>query len=100
MVSDVDDVDADFQFATAVIGYGLLLRHSEFKGALSWDWVAGNGSRSSKQRSAGPPQRICQPGEKSPEVTSCPVSRRIFVHFLSLHFLSDVGSDKKFKDKK
>ena len=39
MASEVDDVDADFQFATAVLGYGLLLRHSEFKGALSWDWV-------------------------------------------------------------
>lgn len=29
----------DFQFATAVIGYGMLLRDSKFRGNVSWDWV-------------------------------------------------------------
>ena len=39
LVSDSGEVDNDFQFATAVIGYGMLLRDSEFKGGLNWDWV-------------------------------------------------------------
>lgn len=37
--SAASEVDADFKFATAVIGYGMLLRQSEFKAALTWDWV-------------------------------------------------------------
>ncbi|MCR9295168.1 MAG: VWA domain-containing protein [bacterium] len=31
--------DADFQFATAVMGYGMLLRGSQYAGQLNWDWV-------------------------------------------------------------
>jgi Ca-activated chloride channel homolog len=30
---------SDFAFATSVIGYGMLLRKSEFSGSTSWDWV-------------------------------------------------------------
>src|SRR5690606_38182241 len=29
----------DFQFAAAVVGYGLLLRQSQHAGPASWDWV-------------------------------------------------------------
>ncbi len=29
----------DFQFASAVVGYGLLLRHSQHAGRANWDWV-------------------------------------------------------------
>lgn len=29
----------DFQFASAVIGYGMLLRQSKFRGHTNWDWV-------------------------------------------------------------
>ncbi len=37
--SDTPEADSDFQFASAVLGYGMLLRKSEFKGDLNWDWV-------------------------------------------------------------
>jgi Ca-activated chloride channel family protein len=47
---------AEFQFAASVLGYGMLLRESEYRGTLSWDWVVetakknkgkdGNGIRS------------------------------------------------------
>ena len=30
---------AEFQFAASVLGYGMLLRESEYRGTLSWDWV-------------------------------------------------------------
>ncbi len=36
---DRSQIDEDFQFATAVVAYGLLLRDSEFKGSLKWGWV-------------------------------------------------------------
>lgn len=29
----------EFQFAASVLGYGMLLRDSEYRGTLSWDWV-------------------------------------------------------------
>ncbi len=29
----------DFQFASAVAAFGLLLRQSDFAGEASWDWV-------------------------------------------------------------
>lgn len=29
----------EFQFASSVLGYGMLLRDSEYRGTLSWDWV-------------------------------------------------------------
>ncbi len=38
-ISATGEVDDDFEFATAVLGYGMLLRQSEFKGTLTWDCV-------------------------------------------------------------
>jgi Ca-activated chloride channel family protein len=29
----------EFQFAASVLGYGMLLRESEYRGTLTWDWV-------------------------------------------------------------
>ncbi len=34
-----DDASADFQFAAAVAGFGMLLRNSEHKGQTNFDWV-------------------------------------------------------------
>lgn len=39
----------DFQFASAVVGYGLLLRHSQHAGRANWDWVI-----ETAQKSCGP----------------------------------------------
>ncbi|MFN3192265.1 MAG: vWA domain-containing protein [Aureliella sp.] len=36
---DLREPSLDFQFVSAVAGYGMLLRGSEFAGAASWDWV-------------------------------------------------------------
>jgi Ca-activated chloride channel family protein len=36
--------DDDFRFASAVAGFGMLLRQSEFAGSLDWDWVVATGS--------------------------------------------------------
>ena len=35
----------DFQFAAAVVGYGMLLRHSEYLGSTTWDWVVETAQR-------------------------------------------------------
>lgn len=35
------DASKDFQFATAVAGFGLMLRDSQFRGGLSWEKVRG-----------------------------------------------------------
>ena len=35
----IDAATADYKFAAAVVGYGLLLRDSPFKGDLTWDKV-------------------------------------------------------------
>ncbi len=37
--SAVHEPTSDFQFATAVLAYGMLLRNSAFKGNSNWDWV-------------------------------------------------------------
>ncbi|MCA9192548.1 MAG: VWA domain-containing protein [Planctomycetales bacterium] len=34
----------DFQFASSVLAYGMLLRDSKYKGKLDWDWVIGTAS--------------------------------------------------------
>ena len=36
---DLREPSLDFQFTSAVAGYGMLLRGSEFAGAANWDWV-------------------------------------------------------------
>ena len=36
----------DFQFASAVAAYGMLLRDSKFSGSASWDWVVATAERS------------------------------------------------------
>ncbi len=36
----------DFQFATAVVGYGMLLRDSKFCGKANWDWVVSTAEKS------------------------------------------------------
>lgn len=33
------ELSQDFQFASAVVGFGMLLRQSSFKGSVDWDWV-------------------------------------------------------------
>lgn len=36
----------DFQFATAVVAYGMLLRDSAFRGEANWDWVVSTAEKS------------------------------------------------------
>lgn len=36
----------DFRFASAVVGYGMLLRQSQFVGTANWDWVIDTASTS------------------------------------------------------
>lgn len=52
-IDDDSQVDDDFKFATAVIGYGMLLRQSEFKGSLTWDWILETGRGSATEDSLG-----------------------------------------------
>ena len=53
----VSEMDADFRTAAAAAGFGMLLRHSPWRGACTWDLVArlaesGRGSDPSGQRAA------------------------------------------------
>ena len=43
----------DFQFASAVVAYGMLLRHSQYAGRANWDWVVETAQKSSGQDTAG-----------------------------------------------
>ena len=36
---DIPEASSDFQFASAVAGFGMLIRESKHKGETSWDWV-------------------------------------------------------------
>lgn len=43
----------DFQFATAVVGYGLLLRHSQYAGSANWDWIVETAQKNMGADAAG-----------------------------------------------
>lgn len=48
LASDADvDPSSDFRFASAVVGYGMLLRSSDYAEDLDWDWVIDTASSSS-----------------------------------------------------
>ncbi len=44
--TDTNAASEDFQFASAVAAYGMLLRESKFCGAASWDWVISTAEQS------------------------------------------------------
>ncbi len=43
----------DFQFASAVVAYGLLLRHSQYAGRANWDWVVETAQKNLGQDTSG-----------------------------------------------
>ncbi len=47
------DPSQDFQFASAVVGYGMLLRHSPHAGRVDWDWVIEAAQKSSGSDTSG-----------------------------------------------
>lgn len=50
--SVTDKPSQDFQFASAVVAYGLLLRHSEYAGQANWDWVIETAQKNAGQDTA------------------------------------------------
>ncbi|MEO8270520.1 MAG: VWA domain-containing protein, partial [Aureliella sp.] len=51
--SVANEPSRDFQFASAVVAYGMLLRHSEYAGRANWDWVIETAQKCSGQDSSG-----------------------------------------------
>ncbi|MCA9183464.1 MAG: DUF3520 domain-containing protein, partial [Planctomycetales bacterium] len=51
--SITNEPSQDFQFASAVVAYGLLLRHSEHAGRANWDWIVETAQQCAGQDTTG-----------------------------------------------
>lgn len=47
------DGSSEFRFAASVLGYGMLLRESNYRGSLTWDWVINTAEKNKGKDSSG-----------------------------------------------